>query len=103
VRRRLRYSTTLSPQSSLAASLLTPLELDGLQDGDWGSRVAPTVREDQVRDHLRNLSTYIYAGKVNNLLISLCTSVPNISSSACPPLEDVVNIGIWRSHSASKS
>ncbi|KFQ69858.1 hypothetical protein N335_11170, partial [Phaethon lepturus] len=23
-------------------------------DGDWGSEVPPTVREDQVRDHLRN-------------------------------------------------
>ena len=29
--------------------------LDGLQDKDWGSEVPPTVREDQVCDHLRNL------------------------------------------------
>ncbi|KFM02880.1 RNA-directed DNA polymerase from mobile element jockey, partial [Aptenodytes forsteri] len=28
------------------------------QDGDWGSKVPPTVREDQVRDHLRNLNIY---------------------------------------------
>ncbi|KAK4815438.1 LOW QUALITY PROTEIN: hypothetical protein QYF61_002827 [Mycteria americana] len=54
-RRRLRYSTLL-PQSSLATSLPTPLEVDGPQDGDWGSKVPPTVREDQVRDHLRNLN-----------------------------------------------
>ncbi|KFQ60883.1 hypothetical protein N334_01915, partial [Pelecanus crispus] len=26
------------------------------QDGEWGSKVPPTVREDQVRDHLRNLN-----------------------------------------------
>ncbi|KFV55207.1 hypothetical protein N328_07862, partial [Gavia stellata] len=26
--------------------------------GDWGSKVPPTVREDQVRDHLRNLDIY---------------------------------------------
>ncbi|KFW71666.1 hypothetical protein AS28_14087, partial [Pygoscelis adeliae] len=25
------------------------------QDRDWGSKVPPNVREDQVRDHLRNL------------------------------------------------
>jgi len=26
------------------------------KDGDWGSKVPPTVREDRVRDHLRNLN-----------------------------------------------
>ncbi|KFR10035.1 hypothetical protein N306_13476, partial [Opisthocomus hoazin] len=26
------------------------------QDGDWGSKVSPTVREDQVCDHLWNLN-----------------------------------------------
>ncbi|KFP99969.1 hypothetical protein N330_03151, partial [Leptosomus discolor] len=26
------------------------------QDGDWGSEVPPTVREDQSHDHLRNLN-----------------------------------------------
>ncbi|KFM11756.1 hypothetical protein AS27_15251, partial [Aptenodytes forsteri] len=31
-----------------ATSLPTPLEWDGLQDRDWGSKVPPTVREDQV-------------------------------------------------------
>jgi len=30
--------------------------MDGLQDRDWRSKVLPTVREDQVRDHLRNLN-----------------------------------------------
>jgi len=29
-------------------------QVDGLQDGDWGSKVPPSVREDQVCDHLRN-------------------------------------------------
>jgi len=28
--------------------------VDEPQDGDWGSKVPPTVREDQVYDHLRN-------------------------------------------------
>jgi len=32
--------------------------VDGLQDGDWGSKVPPTVREDLVHDHLRNLKIY---------------------------------------------
>ncbi|KAK4807047.1 hypothetical protein QYF61_018388 [Mycteria americana] len=32
--------------------------VDGPQDGDWGSKVPPTVREDQVRDHLRNLNIH---------------------------------------------
>jgi len=30
--------------------------VDGLHDRDWGSKVPPTAREDQVRDHLRNLN-----------------------------------------------
>jgi len=30
--------------------------VDGPQDGDWGSKVSLTVREDQARDHLRNLN-----------------------------------------------
>jgi len=30
----------------------------GLQDGDWGSKVPPTVREDQVHDHPRNLNVH---------------------------------------------
>jgi len=30
----------------------------GLQDQHWGSKVPPTVREDQVRDHLRNLNIH---------------------------------------------
>ena len=32
--------------------------VDGLQDRDWGSKIPPTVREDQVRDHLRNLNIH---------------------------------------------
>ncbi|KAK4826104.1 hypothetical protein QYF61_005242 [Mycteria americana] len=31
-------------------------QVDGLQDRDWGSKVPPTAREDQVCDHLRNLN-----------------------------------------------
>ncbi|PKU31533.1 rna-directed dna polymerase from mobile element jockey-like [Limosa lapponica baueri] len=31
-------------------------QVDGLQSRDWGSRVPPTVREDQVQDHLRILN-----------------------------------------------
>jgi len=31
---------------------------DGPQDRDWGSKVPPTVREDDVRDYLRNLSIH---------------------------------------------
>ena len=32
--------------------------VDGLQDRDWGSKVPPTVRGDQVHDHLRNLNIH---------------------------------------------
>ncbi|KFR09136.1 RNA-directed DNA polymerase from mobile element jockey, partial [Nipponia nippon] len=28
------------------------------QDSNWGSKVPPTLREDQVRDHLRNLNIH---------------------------------------------
>ncbi|KFQ61527.1 hypothetical protein N334_12886, partial [Pelecanus crispus] len=28
------------------------------QDGDWGSKVPPTVRKDQVHDHLRNMNVH---------------------------------------------
>jgi len=31
-------------------------QVDGQQDGDWGSKVPPAVRADRVRDHLRNLN-----------------------------------------------
>ena len=30
--------------------------VDGPQDGDWRGNVPPTVREDLVGDHLRNLN-----------------------------------------------
>ncbi|KAK4830244.1 hypothetical protein QYF61_009311 [Mycteria americana] len=32
--------------------------VDGLQDRDWGSKVPPTVREDQIHDRLRNLNIH---------------------------------------------
>jgi len=32
--------------------------VNGPQDGHWGSKVPPTVREDLVYDHLRNLSIH---------------------------------------------
>ena len=35
---------------------------DGPQDRDWGSKVPPTVREDQVCDHLRNLNIHKSTG-----------------------------------------
>ena len=31
-------------------------QVDGPQGRDWGSKVPPTVREDEVCDHLRNLN-----------------------------------------------
>ena len=37
-------------------------EVDGPQDRDWGSKVPPTVREDQVCNHLRNLNIHKYMG-----------------------------------------
>jgi len=33
-----------------------PSPVDGLQDRDQGGKASPTVREEQVRDHLRNLN-----------------------------------------------
>jgi len=35
-----------------------PSQVDGLQDGDRGGKAPPTVREDQVCDHLRNLNIH---------------------------------------------
>jgi len=32
--------------------------VDGTQGKDWGSKILPTVREDQVPDHLRNLNMH---------------------------------------------
>jgi len=40
--------------TSNLSSHTTPV--DEVQDVDWGSKVPPTVEEDQVRDHLRNLN-----------------------------------------------
>jgi len=36
--------------------------VDGPQDRDCGSKVPPTVTEDQVRDHLRNLNIHSSVG-----------------------------------------
>jgi len=33
-------------------------QVNGLQGGDWRSKVPPTLREDQVCDHLRNLNLH---------------------------------------------
>jgi len=43
------FTGSLSPQ---------PSRVDGPQDGDEGDKALPTVREDQVRDHLRNLNIH---------------------------------------------
>jgi len=43
------FSGNLSPR---------PSPVDGLQDGDQGGKAPPTVREDQVHDHLRNLNVH---------------------------------------------
>jgi len=43
------FSENLSPHLS---------RVDGSQDGDQECKVPPTVREDQVRDHLRNLNVH---------------------------------------------
>jgi len=40
------FTDNLSPQSS---------QINGPQDGEQGDKTAPTVRADQVRDHLRNM------------------------------------------------
>ena len=34
----------------------------GLVGGDWGSNIPPTVTEDQVHDHLRNLNIHKSVG-----------------------------------------
>ena len=36
--------------------------VDGPQGGDWGSKVSPTVREDQVCDHLKSLNIHESVG-----------------------------------------
>jgi len=38
--------------------------VDGLQDGDWGSKVPPTVRENHIRDHMRNPNVHRSMGPV---------------------------------------
>ena len=39
-------------------------QVDGQQGKDWGSKVPPTVREDQVHDHLRSLNILKSVGPV---------------------------------------
>jgi len=46
--------TTDQQRAEVLSSHTSPV--DGPQDGDWGSKVSPTVREDQVCDHLWNLN-----------------------------------------------
>jgi len=36
--------------------------VDGHQGRDWGRKVPPTVREDQIRDHLRTLNIQTFMG-----------------------------------------
>ena len=42
-------------QSSLARALATPPQLAENKDKNWEKKDLPTVREDQVQDHLKNL------------------------------------------------
>jgi len=56
--RRLRYSTTGLLQSSLATSLLAPPLLMDCKMGTRGGKAPPTVREDQVHNHLKNLNVH---------------------------------------------
>jgi len=58
MRRRLRYSTTILPQSSTGNLSPHPSQVKGLRDGDQRGEAPPTVREDQVHDHLRNLNIH---------------------------------------------
>jgi len=54
--------------NNIFASFLTgslsphPSQVNGLQDGDQRGKALPTVREDQVRDHLRNLNIHTSMG-----------------------------------------
>jgi len=56
-RRKLRYSTAFLPVFTGNLSPC-PSRVDGLQDGGQRSKAPPTVREDQVCDHLRNLNVH---------------------------------------------
>jgi len=53
MRRRLRYSTDFA---SVFTGNISPHSsgVNGPQDGDQGCKAPPTLREDQVHDHLRN-------------------------------------------------
>jgi len=58
MRRRLRHSTTIF--ASVFTGKLSPhaSQVNGLQDGDQGSKASPTVSGDEVRDHLSNLNMH---------------------------------------------
>ncbi|KAJ7402868.1 hypothetical protein BTVI_82572 [Pitangus sulphuratus] len=47
-----------NPGSSWNAGRIMSEPVDGPQGRDWGSKVPPTVREDQVHHHLRNLNIH---------------------------------------------
>lgn len=42
----------------LYGNISTLLKWKNLQDMEWGSKVAPTASEDQLHDHLRNLTIH---------------------------------------------
>jgi len=58
MRRRLRHSTTFFGSVFTGNLSPHPSRADGLQDGDQRGKAPPTVREDQVHDHLRNLNIH---------------------------------------------
>ena len=45
--------------SALTGNLSSHIsQVDRKQDGDWRTKIPPTVREDQVRDNLRNMNIH---------------------------------------------
>jgi len=60
MRRRLSYSATFFASVFTGNLSPHPSQVDGLQDGVQRGKDLPTVMEDQVQDHLRNLNTEVY-------------------------------------------
>jgi len=52
------YSTTFFASVFTGNLSPHPSQVNGPQDGDQGAKAPVTVREDQVRDHQRNLNLY---------------------------------------------